>query len=153
MLREEVVNLRLKELDTILQELEKYKNIDPEALRTNLSQRWIIERGLQAGAELIFEIGDHILSSHFSHYSETYEDTLKALFQRDVISEDLYLQIKGLGGLRNILVHQYTVIDTDLVFNGFQKCLKVFPLFAREVLQWLKDEQPEPEQNPQTSTS
>ncbi len=39
MLREEVVNLRLKELDTVLQELEKYKNIDPDALRTNLSQR------------------------------------------------------------------------------------------------------------------
>jgi len=150
-LRLEVVNLRLKELDTVLQELEKYKKIDPKTLRTDLSQRWIIERGLQAGAELIFEVGDHILSSHFGYYSETYEDTLKALFQKDVISEGLYLQIKGLGGLRNILVHRYTVIDTDLVFNSFQKCLRVFPAFAGEVLQWLKDEQPE--QNPQTSTS
>ena len=134
-----MVKLRLKELDTVLQELEKYKSIKPAALRHDLSMRWIIERGLQAGAELILEIGDHILSGHFCYYPETYEDILKALFERDVISDDLYLQIKGLGSLRNILIHRYIEIDTDLVFENFQKCLRVFPIFAKEILQWLWD--------------
>jgi len=144
MLKAEVVKLRLKELDIVLQEMEKYKGINPEALRRDLSQRWIIERGLEAGAELILEIGDHILSGHFCYYAETYEDTLKKLSEKDVISEDLYLQIKGLGSLRNILVHRYIEIDSDLVFENFQKGLRVFPLYAKEVLTWLKDVEQKP---------
>jgi uncharacterized protein YutE (UPF0331/DUF86 family) len=67
----------------------------------------VIERGLEAGAQLILDIADHILSSHFGYYSETYEDTLKGLLEKNVISNDLYDQIKGLGSLRNILIHQY----------------------------------------------
>ncbi len=49
----------------------------------------------------------------------------------------LYQQIKGLGGFRNILVHGYLGIDTDQVFDNFQKGLVVFPLFAQEILAWL----------------
>ena len=139
MLREESIELRLQELDVILNELAKYKDMNPDVLRDDLSQRWIIEKGLEAGAELIFEVGDHILSSQFVHYADTYEDTLKALFEERVISEELYQQIKGLGSLRNILVHRYLQIDLDLLFMNFHKALLIFPLFAQEIAVWLKE--------------
>lgn len=138
-LKKEAVMQRLKELDTVIQELGKYENIEPESLKNDLSQRWVIERGLEAGAQLILEIGDHILSGHFGLYIETYEDILRTLLDRNVISEELYLQIKGLGGFRNILVHQYIGLDLDMVFNSFHKSLRVFPLFAQEILAWMAE--------------
>lgn len=138
MVRKESVEVRLKELDEIIQELFKYKDAKPDTLRQDLSQRWIIERGLIAGASIIFDVTDHILSEDFGCYAESYEDSLRGLFEKGVISEDLYKQIKGLGGFRNILIHRYTRIDSDLVFENFHRSLKTFPRFAREVLIWME---------------
>lgn len=97
--------MRLKELDAVVSQLNKYRDLKPDAMKQDLEKRWVIERGIEAGAQLILEIADHILSNQFGYYSETYEDSLKGLREKDVISEELYSQIKGLGSLRNILVH------------------------------------------------
>jgi uncharacterized protein YutE (UPF0331/DUF86 family) len=136
-LRREAIEQRLKELDEILQELDKYRETDRETLRRNLSQRWIVERGLIAAASIILDVADHILAGHFGAYMETYEESLQALQDKAVISAGLYSQIRGLGGFRNILVHRYLGIDPDEVFDNFQKGLVVFPAFAREILAWL----------------
>ncbi len=142
MFKRAVVDMRLKELDTVTSQLNKYRNLKPDAMKQDLEKRWVIERGIEAGAQLILEIADHILSNQFGYYSETYEDSLKGLLEKNVISEELYSQIKGLGSLRNILVHQYVQIDLNIVFNSFHKSLKVFPLFSQEIMDWME----EPEQ-------
>ena len=137
MVRRESIEARLKELDEIVQELSKYKEAaSSDTLKRDLSQRWIIERGLIAGASIIFDISDHILSEEFGFYAESYEESLRGLFDKGVISEELYRQIRGLGGFRNILIHRYTGIDPDLVFENFHRGLKVFPRFAREIISW-----------------
>ena len=136
-LRREAIEERLKELDEILQELAKFRDITWEAFRTSLSQRWIIERGLIAAASVIFDVADHILAGHFGFYAETYEESLQSLRDRQVISEKLYRRIKGVGGFRNILVHCYLGVDPREVFENFHKGVRVFPLFAQEVLTWL----------------
>jgi len=136
-LRREAIEERLKELDRILQELSKYGGITGEAFRQDLSQRWIIERGLLASASVIFDIADHILASHFGLYAETYEQSLKALRDKGVISEGLYGEIRGLGGFRNILIHRYLGIDLQEVFENFRRGLRVFPRFGQEILVWL----------------
>lgn len=139
MVRRESIEARLKELDEIIQELFKYKEAaSSDTLKQDLSQRWIIERGLIAGASIIFDVSDHILSEEFGFYAESYEESLRGLFEKGVISEELYGQIRGLGGFRNILIHRYTWIDPDLVFENFHRGLKVFPRFAREVLAWME---------------
>jgi len=136
-IRRIVIEERLKELDEILQELRKYQDISPEKFQADLSQQWIIERGLIAGASVIFDIADHILAGHFGLYPETYEASLQALSDRKVLSEALYRQIKGLGGFRNILIHRYLRIDPGEVLENFRKAMTVLPRFAQEVLTWL----------------
>jgi uncharacterized protein YutE (UPF0331/DUF86 family) len=136
-LRREAIEERLKELDEILQELNRYRGVAWEKFQTDLSQRWIIERGLIAAASTVFDIADHILVGHFGLYAETYEESLESLRDKAVFSEGLYRRIKGLGGFRNILIHRYLGIDPQEVFENFHKGLEVFPRFAQEVLAWL----------------
>jgi uncharacterized protein YutE (UPF0331/DUF86 family) len=128
---------RLKELDTVLNELKQYQDIQPETLRAKISQRWIVERGLIAAASLILDIADHILVGHFGFYANSYEESLLGLRDKGVISSDLFEQIKGLGGFRNVLVHMYQEIDPALVADSFHKGLHAFPQFAQEILLWL----------------
>lgn len=128
---------RLKELDIILPELSRYQDITPESLDATISQRWIIERGLIAAASLILDIADHILVGHFGFYANSYEESLQGLRDKGVISPELFGQIKGLGGFRNVLVHLYQEIDPALVADSLHKGLTAFPQFAQEILLWL----------------
>lgn len=125
---------RLKELDTVVAELSHYKDLTVEDLKSSLSKRWPVERGLIAGANLIFDIADHILASKFHIYPETYEDSLRLLYENAVVSKELFSKIEGLGGFRNILVHDYLGIDLNEEYQNFQKALIVFKEFAREIL-------------------
>ena len=136
-LRRESIEQRLKEMDGIIQELDKYRDVSLDNLRADTSLSWVIERGLISGASTIFDIADRILAGRFGHYAQTYEDSLKALFDKDIISGNLYDLIKGLGGLRNILIHRYAPLDPGMVLDSFHKSLIVFPLFAREIIDWL----------------
>lgn len=108
-----------------------------ERFEADLSQQWIIERGLIAAASVIFDIADHILAGQFGLYAETYEEGLELLYGRGVLSGPLFQRIKGLGGFRNILVHRYLGIDPREVYDNFHKGLGVFPDFAQETLVWL----------------
>ena len=126
-IRKETITRRLEELDEVVQELSQYRFLAETDLQSDLSQRWIIERGLIAAAALILDISDHIVSGHFGNYVDTYEDSLSVLREREVISEALYQDIQGLGGFRNILVHLYQEINPALVWENYQKGLTVFP--------------------------
>ena len=137
-LKQEIVLERLKAMDTALEELSLYQSNSTEDLRASLSLRWTVERGLIGLANLVFEIADHILSGHFGVYSNTYEETLEQLRDKEVISRDLYQKLKGLGGFRNILVHEYLKVDLTEVHRNLLKGFKVFPRFSTEVQQWLE---------------
>jgi len=140
-LKQNVIISRLKELDSVLQELAQYQAFSEEDLQDKLSNRWIIERGLIAAASLILDIANHILSGHFGQYPETYEESLADLKTKEVISANLYQHLKGLGGFRNILVHLYQDIDPQQVWDSYKKSLSVFPKFSQEVLAWLEQQE------------
>ena len=136
-LKPESIQQRLAELDTILSELNKYQHLSSEKIQGDLSQRWIIERGLIAATSLILDIADHILGSHFGVYADSYEQSLIGLRERAVISEQLYNGIKGMGGFRNVLVHGYLHIQPLIVLENYHKALNVFPQFMQEIMAWV----------------
>ena len=137
-LKQEIVLERLKQIDTSLEELSLYQHKSPEDIGASLSLRWTVERGLIALANLVFDVADHVLSGHFGIYSDTYEETLVQLRDKDIISEDLYQRIKGLGGFRNILVHDYLKVDLAEIQRNLVKAFEVFPAFSSEIQHWLK---------------
>lgn len=136
-LKREVVERRLAELDEILAQLATSRGTSGEALRGDLGLRWSVERGLIAAAGVVFDVADHVLSGHFGKHAEGYETSLEALRDRSVISDELYERIRGLGGFRNVLIHRYTSIDPDLVAQHLEDAFEVFPGFAREVMGWM----------------
>ncbi|MEM2676082.1 MAG: HepT-like ribonuclease domain-containing protein [Candidatus Bathyarchaeia archaeon] len=53
----------------------------------------------------------HILANVFQRLVETYEGSLAELCSAGVILQSLYQQLKGAGGFRNVLVHEYLEVD------------------------------------------
>ena len=141
-LKPEVILERLKELETVLEELSRYRDKTQEEIRVSLSLRWTIERGLIAAANIVFDVTDHILSGHFGVYPDTYEDSLQLLREKDVMSLELYSRLKGLGSFRNVLVHEYVRVNVSLLSSNLTQGFKVFPAFSSEIREWLKNVSP-----------
>lgn len=136
-LKREVIERRLAELDEILAQLATYRGMTADELRSDLGRRWAVERGLIAVTGTVFDVADHVLAGHFGVHVEGYETSLEELRDHEVIGEDLHEQIRGLGGLRNVLIHRYAKIDPTLVGEHLERAFDVFPRFASEVLEWM----------------
>ncbi len=64
-LRPEAVRERLLRLEEVISRLEELRRLDARALREGFREVWAVERGLQLGAEIVLDVGNHILSAHF----------------------------------------------------------------------------------------
>jgi uncharacterized protein YutE (UPF0331/DUF86 family) len=100
---------------------------------------WLAERGLQLAAETVFDIGSHILAGHFNVHPNTYEDVLEHLARQGVLTPDVRESLRGLGGFRNILVHEYLDIEEERVYQALQEETASFDAFADEIEAFLVD--------------
>ena len=80
-------------------------------------RQWLAERGLELAAQVVLDIGNHVLAGEFGESATEYEGIVKGLAARGVVSAALGKQLQGLGGFRNILVHGYLGIDPAKVFR------------------------------------
>ncbi len=137
-LQEAFIAQSLQELDRVASELEKYLAVSVDQLQGNLSLRWTVERGLLAGLGLVFQVADHILSSHFHSTPESYQQLLTELRGHGVIGREAHEQLKGAGGFRNVLVHEYIKVDLNEVARMIPLAPGAFRCFSRDVLSWLE---------------
>lgn len=138
-LKREVIERRLEELDATLGRLARHRDVSYEDYRSDPDLQWIVERGLLNAASLVFDIADHVLSGHFGRHSDTYQASLDGLHDERVIPHELHEELEGLGGFRNLLVHEYIELDSAEVHQNFQAAFQIFPRFASAVLTWLRE--------------
>lgn len=136
-LSKQVINERLKHLREILANLREIRTIPEAEFISTYRNYWLAERGLQLAAETVFDIGNHILSGYFQVAAQDYEGVLDLLLEKRVISQGLRRRLKGLGGFRNILVHEYISINRGKVFQELQDGLDDFDAFVEEILLWM----------------
>lgn len=136
-LRPEAVQARLLRLEEVIGQLQELGRLDPDTLLRNLRDLWAAERGLQLGAEILFDIGNHILSARYGAPAESYEDILEQMLVHGILPQDLRQQLKGLGGFRNLLVHDYLRLDPQKVAEHLQRAPRDFSEFALAVRRWL----------------
>lgn len=132
MLRPEAVRRRLVRLEEVISRLVEL-DYDP----SDYQSAWLVERGLQLAAEILFDVGNHVLSAHFGVVADDYEDILDKLAAQGVMSEDLRAELAGLGGFRNVLVHGYLELDPGTVAASHRDAPRQFSRFRLEIEAWL----------------
>lgn len=138
-LRAESIRARLLKIEEVITHLQELQSLSGEDLSRDFRDAWAAERGLQLGAEVIFDLGNHILSAHFGTSAEDYEDILVQLGRRGVIGEGLQQRLRGLGGFRNLLVHGYLRLDPEKVAEHLERAPGIYGEFSREVRVWLAE--------------
>lgn len=137
-LRIDVVRQRLAKLEEVITHLIELGAMDRASLRLDFRTAWAVERGLHVAAETVFDMGNHILSAHFGVVSKDYEDIVARLEEVGVIDHELRSTLKGLGGFRNLLVHEYLRLDPDRVADYLARAPREFGEVALQIRRWLE---------------
>lgn len=136
--RPEAVHQRLLKLEEVISGLETLRESSVEG-EESFRDEWSIERGLQLGAEILLDIGNHLISAHYGASSSDYEDVLQRLEHHGVLPGDLRERLKGLGGFRNILVHAYLKLDREIVREHLDRAPEIFTAFAEAIRAWMTE--------------
>ena len=137
-LKADSVRSRLRNLEEVVSRLQQVGPLGAQQLATSFRDAWLVERGLQLGAEIILDVGNHILSAHFGLSADKHEEVVALLAREGVIDEDLRVRLTGIGGFRNILVHDYLRIDPALVADNLARAPRDFSDFGAAIDRWLE---------------
>lgn len=136
-LRAESIRAKLLKLEEVISELKDLRRLGEETFRSSRAQMWSVERGLQLGAEILLDIGAHILSAQYGISPADYKDILEQLGQQGLLNKDLKNRLKGVAGFRNILVHDYIRLDPEKVLEALHQAPEDFSDFALAIRDWL----------------
>ena len=136
-LRPDAVRERLARLEEVVARLGTLQPSATSPWFEDQRDAWAAERGVQLGAEILLDIGNHILTAHYGASASDYEDIIAQLGTYAVIDGGLRERLKGLGGFRNILVHGYLRIDPTRVADYVRRAPADFTDFALAIRAWL----------------
>lgn len=98
---------------------------------------WKAAYGLQGAIQNVLDIGSHVLAQAGKNRVETYGEVLDRLGEEGILPKTFARKIRGMAGLRNILVHAYLDLDPEKI-GAHLRNLKDFEEFARHILRYLK---------------
>ena len=136
-LKPDSIRVRLLRLEEVVSGLSAWLTAIPPSCE-RMENGWATERGLQLGAEIALDVGNHILAAHFGVAAEDHEDVLEQLAAHGVLDEALRSRLKGLGGFRNLLVHDYLRLDPERVSEHLVKAPRDLSDFARAIRHWME---------------
>lgn len=131
------VSAHLRTIHETLADLEALRSSDAGTLDTEPLTRAAAERLIQVVVDLAIDINGHLVTSETGAAPHTGHDSFLALAAIGAIGEDLAERLAPSAGLRNILVHRYVDIRTDLVADAIPTVLDGFADYVRQTADWL----------------
>jgi uncharacterized protein YutE (UPF0331/DUF86 family) len=132
----EIIEQHIQNMEEALAQLGKYRNISFNEFQKDLSLVWIVEKGLEILIQNLLGIGAHLLASEIKNDWEDYGEVILKLGKHGVIPQEFSDQIKGMAGLRNILIHEYLRIDLSKLFDYLKYRLEDFIQFIRYIREY-----------------
>lgn len=136
----DIIKRKLKELEQNLIYLKQISyDVNMENLKSDMIRYWGIERGIQICIECILDIANVIISVSDLQKPDTYREIMLMMAEAGVVSEGFARRLANMVGFRNILVHDYTKINSDIIISILNKDIDDFIKFTAEVNKWMKN--------------
>lgn len=113
--------VRVERLKEELKFLKQNKPKSYEEFVQNPVKRRSIERSLEVALEAVLDIGRLIISLKNLHKPSDNTEVFDILAVDNILPKEFAKNIRGIGGMRNVLVHDYMIIDYKKVYKALQK--------------------------------
>ena len=137
MVDEALVLRKLASLDDYRKQISEFSSITVDSYRSDWKVQRIIERTLQMMIELCADVAGHLISDAALRTPETYADTFRVLGENGILTTEQTAVMEKMAKFRNIVVHQYEAVDSEIVVLILRKHLDDFQLFSDAVARHL----------------
>jgi uncharacterized protein YutE (UPF0331/DUF86 family) len=111
----DLVLRRLALLDTYLEQLEPYREMDLTAYQQDWKTQRVVERSLHLAIETCMDVADHVVADRRLRVPETGARSFEILAEAQLLPRELGDALARMVGFRNILVQDYTRLDPAIV--------------------------------------
>jgi uncharacterized protein YutE (UPF0331/DUF86 family) len=138
MVDEMLILRKLSELDEYYQQIKEFETISVADYAGSWKAQRIVERTLQMMIESCVDIAGHIISDQGFRIPKSYADTFSVLHENSILVDRLHLSLKKMAQFRNIIVHQYDKIDSEIVIGILQRDINDFIAYKEAIINYLK---------------
>ncbi|HMF31795.1 MAG TPA: HepT-like ribonuclease domain-containing protein, partial [Candidatus Lokiarchaeia archaeon] len=96
------------------------------------------ERILEVLVQIMLDVCTHIVANSLEPAPESYADCFRRLVSIDVLSETLGEKSVGIVKMRNLVSHQYGIIDYNLLYAGLEELQTIFKEYQQAILSWIE---------------
>lgn len=129
----QIITKRINLMIKLINRLKQFKTITFEEYVNNFDFQLITERLLEVLVELASDINGYLLVQLYQSPPDTYSTSFREVGQKKIISHELAIELAKSAGMRNILVHQYVDIDSQIVYASIKKALIQYPQYIQEI--------------------
>lgn len=133
-----LVNSLLDNLKTAISRIENM-DISMEHILEDEDIQDLLDRRMQVAIENCIDIATHIAAGMELPRKEHASDVFLLLGENNIISKEVSKKLAGAVGLRNILVHEYIVMDYKLAYSDLKDKLSDLKTFAKEMLGFMEN--------------
>ena len=124
---------KLEALRHCLARVRERRPADARVLATDEDLQDVLVLNLSRAVQLCVDIAAHLLASSKQSVPATMGESFSSLAASGAIDAELAGRLRRAVGFRNIAVHNYEVIDWDIVFALTSESLADFEQFAAQV--------------------
>jgi uncharacterized protein YutE (UPF0331/DUF86 family) len=137
MLKREIVEKHLRDMDEWVRILRRHQNISLAKLKQDVELQLTLEHAFQLTIQNAIDIASHIVASLAVNEVEDYASTMQRLGQLEVVPETFVPKLVQMVGFRNVLVHVYMDVSIEKVHKYLQE-LDDFDRFAFHITEYLE---------------
>ena|SRR6056297_2902363 len=114
-------------------QLSEYETLSVGQYQADWKVQRIVERTLQMMIELCADIAGHLIADQGLRTPNTYAETFQILGESGILSPEQASVMEKMAKFRNIVVHQYEMVDAEIVVLILKKHLRDFEFFSQAI--------------------
>ena len=128
----------VRTLRQYLTHLENLQKLGQDTVRADPYKRGAARYYLQVSIESCIDIGNHVIASEKLRSPTTHRETFEILNEADIIPADLASILQKMASMRNRLVHLYSEVNDDIVFEAITTAPADCERFVRLILDYMQ---------------
>jgi|SRR3989344_6534027 len=134
---------KIEEIEKYLSDLEEFIPLTFEDYKQDLKTKAACEHYFEKIIEACEDLTFLIIKEQSLEIPEEDKTGFNILFDKDLISREIFEKLKDAKGMRNIITHEYGKIDDELVFESVaEQLIPDVRKFIKELERFIKHEKP-----------
>lgn len=133
----DIIAARLERLKNYVKQLRTIQKGGKKKVCKNAITFAAMERYLQLAIECVLDVGNHIIAGLNLRKPSTYEHIMQILCEKKIIAKKTLASAKPFAAIRNLLVHDYSEVESEKLFDTGRRILPAVEDIAKAYRKFL----------------